>query len=108
MGEEQPRLSLKNEYITEEMTVPQKVRSLGDHVLKVGERELVVSVEVGLLDGFVTHQRDLLGRQLPFGQLVQGLLQVLLTDEVVPVKVWTRSPTRRLSTELPQNLNLFY
>lgn len=69
--------------------VPQEVRSLGDHVLKVGQGELVVSIEVGLLDGFVAHQRDLVCRQLPFGQLVQGLLQVLLTDEVVPVKVWT-------------------
>lgn len=50
--------------------LPQKVGSLGDHVLKVGEGELGVSVEVGLLDGFITHQRDLLWSQLSFGQFV--------------------------------------
>lgn len=68
--------------------IPQEVRGLGDHVLKVSKGELAVSVKVSLLNGFVTHKRDLIGRQLPFGQLIQGLLQVLLTDEVVPVEVW--------------------
>lgn len=73
--------------------IPQKVRSLRDHVLKVGEGEFVVSVEVGLLDGFITDQSDLLWSQFSFCQLVQSLLQVLLTDEVVPVEIWTRTRT---------------
>lgn len=47
----------------------------------------MVSVQVGLLDGFIAHQDDLLWGQLAFGQLVQSLLQVLLTDKVVPVEV---------------------
>ena len=67
--------------------VPQEVRSFGDHVLEVSEGELSVPVEVGLLDCFITHQPDLLGCQLSFGQFVQSLLQIILTDEVVPVKV---------------------
>ena len=71
--------------------VPQEVGSFGDHVLEVGEGELSVSVEVGLLDGFITYQPDLLGRQLSFGQFVQSLLQIVLTDEVVPVIVCNRA-----------------
>lgn len=75
--------------------VPDEVRSFRDHVLKVGEGQLVVSVQVGLLHGLVTHQHHLLRRQVSFGQLVEGFLQVFLTDEAVPVIVWATRGTRQ-------------
>lgn len=70
---------------------PQEVGSFGDHVLEVSEGQLAVSVQVSLLDGFVTHQANLVRCQFPFGQQVEGLPQVLLADKIVPVEIWTRT-----------------
>lgn len=65
--------------------VTEEVWSFGDHVFEVCEGEFVVSVEIGLLHDLLTDQRHLLRAQLPFGQLHHRLMQVLLTDEVIPV-----------------------
>jgi hypothetical protein len=91
---------------TSPLSVPQEIRSFGDHVLKVSKGELAVPVKVRLLDGLVTDQGDLLRGQLPFGQLVNGLLQVLLTDEVVPVEIWATTSRNPSATPLASAQNV--
>ena len=69
------------------MSVPEELGCSDDDMLEVLQREAAVVVHVGLVHHLLTHHPHLVLCQLVARQLVQGLHQVQLADEVVVVEI---------------------
>ena len=88
------------------MSVPEELGCSDDHVLEVLQRQASVVVHVGLVHHLLTHHPHLVLRQLVARQLVQGLHQVQLADEVIVVEILMQVRKEKVNHDYFLSLNV--